>query len=147
MSRLSDKISYLQGLAEGLKLNKEDDTNRLLLSMLDTIRELGDAYEALAESHGELSSYVDSIDEDLSDLEDIVYDDEENNEGDEDEEDDEDDEDEEGPSGAAFGSSQILYECPHCHTTIEIDPDSPDFDEKALCPACHKELFPETLDK
>ena len=37
----------------------------------------------------------------------------------------------------------IEYECPHCGTTVEIDPDQVDFDQDALCPECGKELFPE----
>ena len=76
MSKLTDRISYLQGLAEGMKLNPEKDSNRLILEILDVLGEVGDSFEALAESHGELSDYVESIDEDLADLEADLYDDE-----------------------------------------------------------------------
>ena len=127
MSKLTDRISYLQGLAEGMKLNTEKDSNRLILEILDVLGEVGDAFEALAEAHGELSDYVESIDEDLADLEADLYDDE-------DEDLAEDDGDFEGA---------IEYECPHCGATVEIDPDEVDFDEDALCPQCGKELFPE----
>ena len=61
MSKLTDRISYLQGLAEGMKLNPEKDSNRLILEILDVLGEVGDSFEALAESHGELSDYVESI--------------------------------------------------------------------------------------
>jgi hypothetical protein len=64
MSKLTDRISYLQGLAEGMKLNPEKDSHRLILGMLEVLGDVGDAYEALAEAHGELSEYVESIDED-----------------------------------------------------------------------------------
>ena len=152
MSKLTDKISYLQGLAEGMKLNPEKDSHRLILGMLDVLGEVGEAYEALAEAHGELSNYVESIDEDLADLEeDIFGDDEEeldeDEEDDEDDEDDEDEEDDEEDEGIDLDGAPILYECPHCHTTVEIDPESVDFDEEALCPSCGKELFPETLEE
>ena len=133
MSKLTDRISYLQGLAEGMKLNTEKDSNRLIMEILDVLGEVGDAFEALAESHGELSDYVESIDEDLADLEADLYDDE-----DEDLAEDEDDDD--------FEGSLIEYECPHCGTMVKIDADDVDFDEDALCPECGKELFPELPD-
>ena len=109
MSRLTDRISYLQGLAEGMKLNPDKDSHKLILGILEVLGEVGESFEALAESHGELSDYVESIDEDLADLEADLYDDE-------DEELAEDDEDH------AF-EGQIEYECPHCGATVEIDPD------------------------
>ncbi len=129
MSRLTDRISYLQGLAEGMKLNPSKDSHKLIIGILEVLGEVGDAFEALADSHGELSDYVEAIDEDLADLEANLYDDE--NEG-----------------LAKAGNEDdfedmIEYECPHCGAKIEIDPDEADFDEDALCPACGKELFPE----
>ena len=46
---------------------------------------MGDAFEALAESQGELSDYVESIDEDLADLEADLYDDEDEDAAEDDE--------------------------------------------------------------
>lgn len=129
MSKLTDRISYLQGLAEGMKLNPEKDSHRLILGILDVLGEVGTSFEALAESHAELSDYVESIDEDLADLEADLYDDEnEEAAGDAEEEDFE---------------STIEYECPHCGAMINIDPDDVDFDEDTKCPQCGKDLFPE----
>jgi chemotaxis protein histidine kinase CheA len=138
MSKLTDKISYLQGLAEGMKLNLEKDANRLLLEMLDAMAEMADELEELSDSHEELSEYVDSIDEDLADLEADLFDDEDEDfaePGDDSEEDGDEDEAEEG--GA------LLYECPHCRETIELDPEELDLEEEHPCPNCGKELFPE----
>ena len=129
MSKLTDRISYLQGLAEGMKLNPEKDSNRLIMGILEVLGEVGVSFEALAESHGELSDYVESIDEDLADLEADLYDDEN-----EDAYDEKDRDDDGGP---------IEYECPHCGAVVEIDPEDVDFDEEALCPECGKDLFPE----
>ena len=132
MSKLTDRISYLRGLAEGMKLNPEKDSNRLILEILEVLGDVGDAFEALAESHGELSDYVESIDEDLADLEADLYDDED--------EDLAEDEDED------FEGSLIEYECPHCGHMVQIDEDDVDFDEDARCPECGGELFPELPD-
>jgi len=129
MSKLTDRISYLQGLAEGMKLNPDKDSHRLILGILDVLGEVGDSFEALAEAHGELSDYVESIDEDLADLEADLYD-------------DEDEEAVETEDEETFEST-IEYECPHCGAMITLDPDDVDFDETTLCPECGKDLFPE----
>ncbi len=128
MSKLTDRISYLQGLAEGMKLNPDKDSHKLILGILDVLGDIGENIDALAESHGELSDYVESIDEDLADLEADLYDDEDEDVAEEDDE--------------PFEST-IEYECPHCGAMINIDPDDVDFDEDTLCPECGKDLFPE----
>ena len=69
MSKLTDRISYLQGLAEGMKLNPDKDSHRLIIEILDVLGEVGDSFEALTEDHRELREYVDAIDEDLADME------------------------------------------------------------------------------
>ncbi len=137
MSKLTDRISYLQGLAEGMKLNPEKDANRLILGILEALGEIGENLEALTEAHGELSDYVESIDEDLADLEADLYDEE-----DEDYAGDGEDEDGEEPEDEEDGGA-LLYECPHCKETVELDPDELDLDEDHPCPNCGKELFPE----
>ena len=58
MSKLTDRISYLQGLAEGMKLNPDKDSHRLIIEILDVLGEVGDSFEALAEDHRELREYV-----------------------------------------------------------------------------------------
>ena len=131
MSRLTDRISYLQGLAEGMKLNPDKDSHRLIMEILNVLGEVGDSFEALADAHGQLSDYVESIDEDLADIEADLYDDENEDVADEDDED------------ADFEGGMIEYECPHCGAKVEIDADSVDFDEEAKCPECGKDLFPE----
>lgn len=140
MSKISDRVSYLQGLAEGMKLNTEKDSNRLLLGVLDVLADISEAMDELEASHQELSEYVDSIDEDLADLEAELYDDEDDEYyGDEEdgEEDDEDDDDE------VSEDDILLYECPHCGTEVQIEANDLEIDENAKCPECGKELFPE----
>jgi DNA-directed RNA polymerase subunit RPC12/RpoP len=135
MSKLTDRISYLQGLAEGMKLNPDKDSHKLILGILEVLGEVGDAFDALAEAHGELNDYVESIDEDLADLEANLYDEaDEACDGDCENCDDEE---------CEYSANEMLYECPHCGAEIEIDPDQDDFDEDALCPHCGKSLFPE----
>ena len=58
MSKLTDKASYLKGLAAGLKLNMEKDTNQLLLEVLNMLSDIAEEMEAMSDAHDELISYA-----------------------------------------------------------------------------------------
>ena len=134
MSNLSDRVSYLKGLAEGLKLDTEKNEGKLIEKILELLADMTEEMTAMHSDHDELSEYVEAIDNDLSDLEDAVMGDGEGE--DEDEEDDEEEDD-----------GLVEYTCPHCGEEMTFEVDSFDFDEDYLCPNCHKPLFPETPDE
>ena len=90
----------------------------------------------MTEAHNDLNEYVESIDDDLADLEETLF-------GEEDGEIDEDlaagDEDED----ELDDDDLIVYACPHCGHEIEFHASDVDFDEDYLCPECQKPIFPE----
>ena len=129
MSRLTDKVSYLKGLADGMKLNMDKDANKLIMEILGALGEFAEEMQAMTDAHDELNEYVESIDDDLADLEDTLF-------GDEDEDGEEDGEDEDE-------DATILYACPECGHEIEFRADDVDLSEDYLCPACGKPIFPE----
>ena len=131
MSNLSDRVSYLKGLAEGLKLDTEKSEGKLIEKILEVLADISAEIASIREDHDDLSSYVEAIDNDLSDLEDAVFEDD----GSEDEDDEEEEDD-----------SVVEYTCPHCGEEMTFEVDSFDFDEDYLCPNCHQPLFPETPD-
>ena len=133
MNNLSDRVSYLKGLAEGLKLDTEKNEGKLIEKILEVLSDITAEIASIREDHDDLSSYVEAIDNDLSDLEDAVL-----------EGDDEMDEDEE--DGEEGDDSVVEYTCPHCGEEMTFEVDSFDFDEDYLCPNCHQPLFPETPD-
>lgn len=137
MSNLSDRVSYLQGLAEGLKLDTEKNEGKLIEKILELLTDITAEMESLREDHDDLSSYVEAVDNDLSDLEDVVL-------GDDDEDEDYDDEDEDDEEE---DDGLVEYTCPHCGEEMTFEVDSFDFDEDYLCPNCHQPLFPETPDE
>ena len=137
MSKLTDRVSYLKGMAAGMKLNMEKDANKLMLEMLTVMGEMAEEMAAMTEAHNDLNEYVESIDDDLANLEENLFGDEDlDAEGDgidaEDEDEDELDEDD-----------LIVYACPHCGHEIEFHASDVDFDEDYLCPECQKPIFPE----
>ena len=136
MSKLTDRISYLKGMAAGMKLNMDKDANKLMLEMLTVMGEMAEEMAAMTEAHNDLNEYVESIDDDLADLEETLFG-EEDGEIDEEMAAEDDDEDE-------FGEDDlIVYACPHCGHEIEFHASDVDFDEDYLCPECQKPIFPE----
>ncbi|MDO5144990.1 MAG: hypothetical protein Q4E72_10395 [bacterium] len=134
MSKLTDRVSYLRGLAEGMKLNTEKDANKLLLEVLAVLSDVAEAIESTDDRVSELDSYVESIDDDLADLEDTLF-------GDDLDDEDDDEDDEDGDS-----DELISYACPHCGHELEFLASDVDFDEDYLCPVCGKSVFPELED-
>ena len=62
MSNLTERANYLKGLADGLQLNSEKSSNRLLMEVIDLLTGIADEIEALQADHEELSEFVDAID-------------------------------------------------------------------------------------
>ena len=135
MSKLTDRISYLKGMAAGMKLNMDKDSNKLMLEMLTVMGEMAEEMAAMAEKHNDLNEYVESIDDDLAELEETLF-------GEEDAEDAEEDPDEDDEE-ALDENDLIEYACPHCGCEIEFLASDVEFDEDFLCPQCHKPIFPE----
>lgn len=114
MYDLKERISYLKGLADGLGV-KDDDTkeSRVISGMLDLLDDITDSIVELDTSYSELDRYIESIDEDLELLEDIVFD-EDTEEYDE----------------------YMEFICPNCHQAIYIDDDELDNEDDLICPSC-----------
>lgn len=137
MSNLSDRVSYIKGLAEGLKLDTEKNEGKLIEKILELLGDITKELEEVKEDQDDLNAYVEAIDNDLGDLEDVVLGDEDGEDEDFMDGEDEDDEDD----------NLVEYTCPHCGEEMTFEVDSFDFDEDYLCPNCHQPLFPETPDE
>ena len=135
MSKLTDRISYLKGMAAGMKLNMDKDANKLMLEMLTVMGEMAEEMAAMTEAHNDLNEYVESIDDDLAELEETLFGEEDMDESDPDMDEPDEDEDME--------DDLIVYACPHCGHEIEFHASDVDFDEDCLCPECQKPIFPE----
>ena len=133
MSNLTEQISYLKGLAEGMKLDPEKDETKLITKMLDFLSDMAEEFEEIRSDHEDLSEFVESIDADLSELEDSVYEDEDEDFDEDDDEDEEDEEDEENEEEDE-DDNLVEYTCPHCGEEMTFEVDSFDFDEDYLFP-------------
>ena len=126
MSNLSDRVAYLKGLAEGMEIGDDSKMGKLVLAIIDVLGDTAEAIQQLQNEHEELDEYVESIDDDLAEIEEALFDDDD----DYDEDDNEDDD-------------LIECECPHCGNTIYFDAESFDLSEDHVCPNCNKALFEE----
>ena len=123
---ISEKVAYLKGLAEGLAIDTEKSKEGKLISVIiGILEEVGLSIEDLEENTAALGEEIDAISDDLSDVEEIVYDEDE----------DEDDYDEDDYDEDDFFET----ECPNCGETLVIDESVLD-EGSVQCPSC-KEKF------
>ena len=137
MANITDRTAYLRGLAEGMKLDREVNEQRLILEMLDVMDEMAHQLTDVNDSVDELNEYVEDIDNDLSDMEDVLFgdDDDCHCDGgceDDEEEDEEDDEDDD---------QELSFDCPNCGHTVMIRASDIDFDESPVCQHCGQPFF------
>ena len=72
MSKMSEKVAYLKGLAEGLGVSAETEQGKLMLAMIDTLEAFAAEHEETVSQLLELQEYVEEIDNDVSDMEEAL---------------------------------------------------------------------------
>ena len=75
--KTSEKVAFIKGLMEGLALDASKPETKVLNLMAEVLEELAASNNALIEENIKLKDYIEEIDEDLGDLEEIVYTDDE----------------------------------------------------------------------
>lgn len=116
---ISEKVAYLKGLMEGMNVDTESNEGKLFAAIVDVLDEIALEVEDLTDEVVELGDGLDVISDDLSDVEDVVYEDE----------DEEDDEEEE-----CYATT-----CPECEEEIFFD-DTMLEDGEIECPNCGAKL-------
>ena len=135
---LTEKTAYLKGMMEGMKFNAASDEGRLLAKIVEIlddmaleVDDLENQVDAIDDFTDELAEYAEQIDDDLTDLEDLVLDEEEEDDWDDEDEEEEDDYDEDEDDEDYDGYET---ECPVCGKTVYFtDEDDP---EDVVCPSC-----------
>ena len=115
---IAEKVSYIKGLAEGMKLNTETAEGKILAAIIDVLGDIAINIEDIDSDLEDVSDVVTDLEESVMDLEDEVYGGADYERADDDDEDD-------------------LYEitCPTCNNTITADFDVI-ADGKLECPNC-----------
>ena len=125
-----EKVAYLKGLFEGMEIDESSKEGKLLKAVVEVLGELAEDHADLEDYVAELTEQVDAVDEDLSSLEDVVYE----------ELDDECDGDCEGCDGCD-DLDDDLYDvtCPSCKESFEVDEETL-LDGGVDCPNCGEHL-------
>ena len=118
---ISEKVAYLKGLAEGLDLDTvKSKEGKLISVMIGILEELAMSVEDLEENALNLGEEIDVLSDDLSDVEDVVFDEEED-------------------------GDWFEVECPTCGADILVDDDALTEGE-VECPACGTRYAMELTD-
>ena len=125
---ISEKVAYLKGLMEGMNLNADSNEGKLFRAIVDVLDEIALEVEDLTDEVMELGDGLDVISDDLSDVEDVVFDEDDYEELDDEDDEDEDDEEE------CYATT-----CPECEEEIFFD-DTMLEDGEIICPNCGAKL-------
>ena len=117
MESLKESVAYLHGLVEGVDLDVTTKEGRIITGIVETMGDIARTMEKLEARQADLEIYLDSIDEDLIDLEENVY------------QLDEDD--------------FVEVECPECHDIVFFDADILEDEDtvEVTCPNCEAVVF------
>ncbi len=145
--KLTEKMSYLQGLIEGLEIDESTKEGKALVKMSEVLSELVLYVDDLQSQVDELTELCDILDEDLGAVEEDFYDFDEDDEcgpcgSCDDFDDDYDEYDDEFDEDMDFDDEdEELYEitCPTCGDTVLINEKM--LDEGSInCPNCNELL-------
>ena len=120
---LFEKVAYLKGLAEGLALDTETKEGKLIAAIIDVLDDMCAELAVMQEELYDVEDGLDAVSDDLSEVEEVLY------EALEDEDEDDEDDDVEW-----FETT-----CPVCEEEILFDEDELEAGE-ILCPNCGEKL-------
>ena len=120
---LFEKVAYLKGLAEGLALDTETKEGKLIAAIIDVLDDMCAELAVMQEELYDVEDGLDAVSDDLSEVEEVLY------EALEDEEEDDEDDD----------TEWFETTCPVCEEEILFDEDELEAGE-ILCPNCGEKL-------
>lgn len=137
---ISEKVAYLKGLAEGMELdNQTSKEGKLIEKIIDVLEDVGFAVEDLEVEVEAIADEMDTMAENLSDVESLVL--------------DEWDDEEDGCGGgcccgSALDDDDTFFEiaCPSCGEDIVIDESILDIGE-VICPNCGDKFTMDLVDE
>ncbi len=126
---ISEKAAHLKGLMEGMEYDKTTKEGKLFTAIADLLEDISLSVQDLEDETAVLGDYIDELDEDLGEVERLVYDIDE----------DFDDEDE-CECDCCCDEDCLELTCPACGETIFFDWDDIEDAETVECPSCSKVL-------
>ena len=118
MKELKQQVAYLQGLVEGLGISNETKEGKVIKQIVDVLEGMALSIDDFKVQQADMETYLESIDDDLNDLEEDFY------------------EDEEEPD-------YVEVKCPRCQDIVCFDSDILDDEDlvEVTCPRCNEVVF------
>ena len=129
---MKEKIAYLRGLMDGMKL-PEDDNTKLLRAIADCLDAIADELEDEEARVDMLEGDVEEINDDLDQLDEVLGFLLE----------DELDEDEEDEDDFDWEDDFDYFTCPECGEIVPVDEEMLREEAEPICPKCNAKLFGE----
>ncbi|MCI1943742.1 CD1247 N-terminal domain-containing protein [Clostridium luticellarii] len=121
MDSIKSKVSYINGLMDGLKIDTGTNEGKVLLEILGVLKDIADEIENISEAQKNMGDYMNAMDEDLAYLQDGLY-----------------DEDYETCRDMEENFEEI--NCPNCNDTVYVDKDALSQKKNLTCPNCHEDI-------
>lgn len=135
MSRLTEKVAYLRGLTDGLRLEENSAEGKLFKEIVSILDIMASEFEDHEVRISYLEEYAEALDADLAELEEDYF---EDGRCECDHHEDDDDED----------NDYVEVVCPHCKEAVYLDDELfEEDDDDIICPNCGELiLFEEDTD-
>lgn len=123
MGNIKERVAYLQGLTQGLNINSQSSEGKLLINIIDVLDDMAEEFNNIQMVQDDLETFVESLDEDLTDLEEEVYED-------------------------TVEEDYVEMQCPSCHETVSFASDvlEEEDDIEVSCPHCGDTVYDSTLE-
>lgn len=123
MEYLTERVAYLKGLMDGLKIDDSTNEGKVLIELVDVLNDMVYEIVDLNSQKEELEEYIEAIDEDLSNAEDELY----------------------GFDDSDYNDNPhyIEVECPNCKETVYFSEDLFDTESELICPNCKESIYEE----
>ncbi|BAH06165.1 CD1247 N-terminal domain-containing protein [Clostridium kluyveri] len=122
MHSIISKVSYLKGLVDGLKIDKNTNDGKVIIEIVDVLKSIAEEIENISEDQKDMRAYIDCMNKDLADLQDNLYDDDYEAYKDE-------------------GENFTEIQCPNCNDTVYVDKDILERRKELTCPNCHNNIY------
>lgn len=136
---VSEKAAHLKGLMEGMEYDLTTKEGKLFAAIADLLEDIALSVCDIEDETAILNDYIEELDEDLGEVERVVYDVDDDDDYDE----DDDDccyDDDECDCGCEDDDDCIELTCPSCGEVIYIDSEEIEEMETIKCPSCNKVL-------
>ncbi len=116
---ISEKAAYVKGLFDGMELDMNDKQNKLLKALVDLVGEMAEEVSELGQCYDDVCDQIDALDEDLTGVEDALF---------------EEDDDEDDDYDKIYGEDDKTCDCENCsaeqeNTVYEV-----------TCPTCNETI-------